>query len=143
MPGFTMTSNPIRIVIADDHIVFRAGVADLLCGEPDIAVVGQGGSAAEAVDLVGRHQPTVALLDVDMPGGGLNALAAIARDCPDVKVVLLTVSAAEEDLVAAIRLGARGYILKGVSARQLIGILRAIATGGAYFPQPYLSLLAS
>lgn len=143
MPSITHMNHAIRIVIADDHVVFRAGVADLLGCEPDIAVVGQGGSADEAVDLVGRHRPNVVLLDVDMPGGGLNALATIARDCPHVKVVLLTVSAAEEDLVTAIRLGARGYILKGVSARQLVGILRAVATGGAYFPQPYLSLLAS
>jgi two-component system nitrate/nitrite response regulator NarL len=143
MLGATFMSTAIRIVIADDHIVFRAGVADLLSSEPDIDVVGQGANAAEAVNLVGQHQPNLVLLDVDMPGGGLNALAAIARDCPGAKVVLFTVSAAEDDLVTAIQLGARGYILKGVSARQLIAILRAIATGGAYFPQPYLSMLIS
>jgi two-component system nitrate/nitrite response regulator NarL len=143
MLGYTMMSNAIRIVIADDHIVFRAGVADLLGSEPDIQVVGQGGSADEAVHLVGKHQPNLVLLDVDMPGGGLNALASIAREWPDARVVLLTVSAAEEDLVTAIQLGARGYILKGVSARQLVGILRAVATGGIYFPKPFLSLLIS
>ena len=143
MLGYHPMSNAIRIVIADDHIIFRAGVADLLSSEPDIDVVGQGGSAAEAVILVHQHQPQLVLLDVDMPGGGLNALAAITRDWPEARVVLLTVSAAEEDLVTAIQLGARGYILKGVSARQLIGILRAVATGGLYFPRPYLSLLAS
>lgn len=133
----------IRIVIADDHLVFRAGVADLLNSEPDIDVVGQGGSADEAISLVGAHQPNLVLLDLDMPGGGLNALASIIRANPAANVVLLTVSAAEDDLVAAIQLGARGYILKGVSARQLVAILRTVATGAAYFPQPYHTRLAS
>lgn len=139
--GHTMSSQ-IRVVIADDHAIFREGVADLLVGEADIDVVGQGGSAAEAIDLVCRHQPDLILLDLDMPGGGLNALGRIRRDYPSAHVVILTVSTEEEHLMAAIGAGARGYVLKGVSARQLIGILRDIVGGGAYVPPAYRSLLA-
>ncbi len=118
-------------------------MAELLSGEPDMCVVGQGASAAEAVDLATTCRPTLVLLDLDMPGGGINALRAIQQASPLVKAVVLTVSASEDDLLAAFQAGASGYILKGVSARQLTGILRAVATGGSYAPQPFTALLAN
>ena len=125
-------SDKIQIVIADDHPLFRDGVAHTLAAEPDLEVVGQGASAAEAVRLAQDLLPDLILLDINMPGGGLNAAQTITATCPVTRIVVLTVSEEEEDLLAALRAGARGYILKGVPARELIRILRAVCEGESY-----------
>jgi DNA-binding NarL/FixJ family response regulator len=122
----------LHVVIVDDHPLFREGVAATLAAQPGIAVVGEGASADEAVRLAGELLPDVILLDVSMPGGGLAAARRIAEAAPVVKVVMLTVSEAEEDVTAALRAGARAYVLKGVSARELVAVLRAVAAGDVY-----------
>lgn len=124
----------IEIVIVDDHPLFREGVAHTLEAEPDITVVGQGASADEAIHLTADLMPDLILLDITMPGGGLLAAEAIARTYPATRIVMLTASEDEDDLVAALKAGARGYVLKGVPARELIGILRAVAVGEVYLP---------
>jgi len=125
-------SDNIRVVIVDDHPLFREGVANTLLVEPDIEIVSQGDSAEEAIRLAGNLLPDIILLDIDIPGGGLNAAKAIASACPVTKIVILTVSDEEEHLVAALRVGVRAYILKGVAARELVRILRAVAAGEVY-----------
>jgi len=125
-------SDRIQIVICDDHPLFRDGVAHTLAAEPDLEIVGQGSSAAEAIRLAQDLLPDLILLDLNMPGGGLHAAQTIAATCPVTLSVVLTVSEEEEDLLAALRAGARGYILKGVPARELIRILRAVCTGESY-----------
>jgi DNA-binding NarL/FixJ family response regulator len=122
----------MQIVIVDDHPLFRQGVVHTLQAEADIEVVGEGASADEAIRLARDLLPDLILLDIDMPGSGLQAAAAIAIACPVTKIVMLTVSEQEEHLVAAFKAGARGYILKGVAGRELIGILRAVAAGEGY-----------
>ena len=122
----------IRIVVADDHPLYRDGVASTLDAQPDMTVVGQGSTAAEAEAIAKRELPDIALLDITMPGGGLTAAGAIAETCPVTKIVMLTVSEDEDDVLEAFRLGARAYILKGVSSGELVSILRSVADGDVY-----------
>lgn len=131
----------VRLIIADDHAGFRAYVAELLAASPGIEVVGLGATCAEALSLASRHRPTIALLDLQMPGGGIEAVAALRFHCPQVKSVIFSFSSLEEDFVEALRVGARGYILKGLSGRRLVAILRAIACGATYVPRAFLPLL--
>lgn len=122
----------LQIAIVDDHPLFRSGVADALRRHGGFEIVAEGGSADEAIAIAGAKLPDVMLLDVSMPGGGIRAVREISRAFPVVKVVMLTVSEAEDDVTASLRAGARGYILKGVAARELISILRAVAAGDVY-----------
>ncbi|MSP12182.1 MAG: response regulator transcription factor [Chloroflexi bacterium] len=125
-------SDKIQIVIVDDHPLFREGVVHTLQAEADIEVVGEGSRADEAIRLAQDLLPDLILLDITMPGGGINAARAIATACPVTRIVMLTVSEAEEDVTAALRAGARAYILKGVSSRELVRILRDVYTGDGY-----------
>jgi DNA-binding NarL/FixJ family response regulator len=122
----------IRIVVADDHPMFRAGVVASLAAQPDIEVVGEGASAAEALNLVAQHSPDVALLDIAMPGGGLSAARDISAASPATRVVMLTVSEDEDDLLAAMKAGASGYVLKGAAASELVNVLRTVNAGEVY-----------
>ena len=106
-------SDKIQVVIVDDHPLFRDGLIQTLKAEPDIEVVGQATTAAEAVSLVAELLPDVVLLDITIPGSGLKAAALIAATSPITKMIMLTASEAEEDVLMALKAGARGYILKG------------------------------
>lgn len=138
-----MSTEAIRIVIVDDHPLFREGVATTLASYPDIEVVGEGCSADEALRLARDLLPDVLLLDVSMPGGGVNAARDIAAAYPVIRIIMLTVSEHEEDVLKSLKAGARGYILKGVTARELVGIVRAVHSGESYVtPALAASLLA-
>jgi DNA-binding NarL/FixJ family response regulator len=119
----------LRVVIVDDHPLFREGVAATLNSEPDMKVVGEGGSAADALALATALLPDIMLLDVTMPGGGLSAAQAVSAACPVTKIVMLTFSEAEDDVVAALKYGPRGYILKGVTAQELKAHVRHVQAG--------------
>jgi DNA-binding NarL/FixJ family response regulator len=125
-------NEPLQIAIIDDHPLFREGVAHTLGAQPDFEIVGEGESADDAVRIAGEKLPDVMLLDVSMPGGGISAVRQIASAFPVVKIVMLTVSEQEEDVTAALRAGARAYVLKGVAARELVRILRSVASGEVY-----------
>ena len=125
-------SDNIRLAVVDDHPLFREGVAHTLQTEPDMEIVGQGATADEALRLAQDLLPDIILLDITMPGGGLNAVQAIAAACPVTKIVMLTVSEEEDDVLAAFKAGARAYILKGVSARELVRSLRTVHAGEVY-----------
>jgi DNA-binding NarL/FixJ family response regulator len=125
-------SESLQIAIIDDHPLFREGVVHTLGVQPDIEVVGEGESAADALRIVAERMPDILLLDVSMPGGGLNAVRQISAAFPVVKVVMLTVSESEDDVTAALRAGARAYVLKGVASRELARIIRNVAAGEVY-----------
>ncbi len=135
-------SDRIRIVIIDDHPLFRSGIVQTLEAEADIEVLAQGATADEAVQLTRDLLPDLLLLDVGIPGGGLNAAQTVATVCPATKIVMITGSDQEENLLAALRAGAKAYVLKGVSARELVAIVRGAAAGEVYItPSLATSLL--
>lgn len=119
----------ISILVADDHPIFRDGLVKSLNEDTDLSVVGVASSAPEAVEMAQIHKPDIALLDLSMPGGGLSAIAQIATKRYAKHVAMLTVSEDGEDVSEALRLGAKAYILKGVSAYDLRQILREVARG--------------
>ncbi len=122
-----------RIVVADDHPLFREGVAGTLQAEPDFAIVGQAKTGEEAYALVGELLPDILLLDVNMPGaGGVAAAQKIAAAWPVTRIIMLTVSEDQDDLMKVLKAGVRGYVLKGVSARELINVVRMVAQGDVY-----------
>lgn len=126
----------IRVVVADDHPLYLEGIVRSLRAAEDMAVVGQATDAAEALALARELLPDLALLDVTMPGSGLNAARDIKIACPATKVVMLTASEEEDKLLQALKAGAAGYVLKGVSARELVAVLRAIHAGEVYVAPP-------
>ena len=136
-------TQPTRIVLVDDHPLFREGVAHILNSEPDLQVVAEGDSAEDAVTLLAKHQPDLCLLDLDMPGGGLSVVARATEVAPTTRLVVLTASSDEENAIAAFRAGVRGYILKGVSSRELVSILRTIRSGKGYVPPSLGAVLIS
>lgn len=127
---------PARIsaILADDHPLFRDGVARTLAESGRFDILAQGGTAEEAVELARLHRPRLALVDISMPGGGIAAATRIAAELPEVRVVMLTASEADDDVMEALKGGAAGYCLKGLGGRDLVAILVEIAAGGSYVP---------
>lgn len=125
-------NNPIRVVVVDDHPLFRSGVVRTIEEEPDIIVVAEGASAQDAIDLVASHAPDVALLDISMPGNGITAAQKIAEAHPGIKIAMLTVSESDQDVMKALEAGACGYVLKGVGAHELVSMIRGVAAGKSY-----------
>ncbi len=122
----------ILVGVVDDHPLLREGVVYILKGAPDIEVVAQGAAAKEAIDIASIPDLDVLVLDISIPGGGLNALQTVMDNNPKVKVLMLTVSADETDVLSALRMGAKGYVLKGVSGPELIQALRSVYLDGQY-----------
>jgi len=122
----------IRIAVVDDHQLLREGVVHVLAGDGAFEVVGQGASAEDAVRLAESELPDLILLDVSMPGGGVAAADAISKTWPVVKSVMLTVSEDQNNVVAALKAGAKGYILKGIGGTELCAAIKKISAGESY-----------
>lgn len=125
-------SDAIRVAIIDDHPMFREGVAGIFNGMDDIEVTAEGSTCVDAIRVAQELRADVVLLDISLPGGGVEAAAAIARTCPNVRTVMLTASESELDVAAALQAGARGYILKGSSGAEVAETVRAIFHGESY-----------
>ncbi len=125
-------SEAIRVAVADDHPMFRAGVVASLREVEDIEVVGEADDAASALVLARAELPDVIILDIAMPGSGLSAAREIATACPATRIVMLTVSEDEDDLLAAVKSGASGYVLKGAGAGELVSVIRSVNAGEVY-----------
>jgi len=125
-----LTKTPKKILIIDDQILFREGLMSLLRSTPDFDMVGCAGSVFEGSELAAVHKPDIILMDFSLPDGtGLDATRAILARLPDCKIVFLTVYEADENLFEALRLGAKGYMLKNVSSSDLLSSLRALERG--------------
>ncbi|MFI6577875.1 response regulator [Nocardiopsis sp. NPDC050513] len=126
-------SAPIRVLVVDDHALFRRGLVSVLDVELDIDVVSEAGDGEEAVHLAAQHHPDVILMDVRMPQvGGIDACSRIREALPGVKFIMLTMSDEEVDLFDALKAGATGYLLKEIGVTDIAGAVRAIASGRSF-----------
>jgi DNA-binding NarL/FixJ family response regulator len=128
--AFPAGSGPVRVLVADDHPVVRAGLRALLSAEPGLTVVAEAGSGEETVLMARQHQPDVVLMDLRMPGaGGLAAIRQLSADQPGVRVVVLTTYDSDADILPAVEAGAAGYLLKDTPRDTLVGAIFAAARG--------------
>jgi DNA-binding NarL/FixJ family response regulator len=124
---------PIHILLADDHSLVRAGIRALLQKIAGIQVVAEAENGLEAIELVNKFKPDIALLDIAMPElDGLAAAARLAKECPEVRVIMLSMHADQEYVLRALRAGAKGYLLKGARTSELELAIRAVARGETY-----------
>jgi DNA-binding NarL/FixJ family response regulator len=122
----------VRIAVIDDHPLFREGVIRSLTETGRFTVVGEGGSSSDAIRIAAEARPDILLIDLSMPGEGLSAIPPIRARDPNMRIVVLTVSEAAEDVALALNSGVNGYVLKGVGSRALTEILVAVANGETY-----------
>lgn len=114
----------------DDHVLFREGLVSIIRSEPDIQVIGQAGTVKEAIEMVDSQNPDIVLMDFGLPDGtGVDATREILQEHPDCKIVFLTMSEQDENLFAAIRGGAKGYLLKNMHPTKLVATIKSVFEG--------------
>jgi DNA-binding NarL/FixJ family response regulator len=136
-------SNPIRIMIVEDHAVVRQGLAALLGSTPEFAVVAQAADGRQAIEQFRRHQPDITLMDLRLPQmGGVEAIGRIRIDFPQARIIVLTTFDGDEDIYRALQAGARGYLLKGMTGEELVDAIRSVHAGKSRIPAPVAERLA-
>lgn len=133
--------NTTTVAIVDDHPVVRYGLKMVLEAEPGFNVVGDGETADEAVDLAARHKPAVMLLDLAMPGGGIEAMHRIREVSPTTRCMILTVCDDPNVAIEALKAGARGYVLKGVSASELRSAIWVVVKDSSFISPEFATRL--
>jgi len=129
-PRDAVAPRPIRIVVVDDHTLFRRGITALLSRVAGFEVVGEAADGFDGIKAAAQHRPDVVLLDLNMPGiSGIDALHAILKEAPGTHIVMLTVSEDADDLMLALRAGAQGYLLKNIESDFLVDAVRRAADG--------------
>ncbi len=122
--------DPIRVLVVDDHALFRRGLVEVLSEEPDVEVVGEAGTGPEAIQQAQDLTPDVVFMDLNIPGGdGIMATAYLSQNLPQIKVLILTVSEQQEALFKALGVGARGYMVKTSSPEDIVNALRQVHQG--------------
>lgn len=120
----------MKIIIVDDHVLFREGLAAIIRREPNIEIVGMVGTVQEAIELARAAKPEIVLMDFNLPdGSGVDATRTILEELPTCKVIFLTMSEQDEDLFAAIRCGAKGYLLKNMQPTALVAAIQSVHEG--------------
>jgi DNA-binding NarL/FixJ family response regulator len=127
-------TDPLSVLVADDHPFFRDGLRSLLTSSPDTELIGEASTGEEAISLAAELQPDVILMDIQMPGmGGIKATRRIVEDNPSVRVLVVTMFEDDGTVFRAMRAGARGYMLKGANYVEMLRAIRAIGSGEAIF----------
>jgi len=134
--------HPVRIVIADDHVLFRQGLVSLISREPDLVVAGQASNGQELLQLVAQHRPHVVITDIHMPVmNGIDATAAIAKSYPHTSVIALSMYSKNNLVVEMLAAGAKGYLLKSSDCHELITAIRTVREQGSYYSGTTISSL--
>lgn len=138
------SAEPIRILIAEDHVIARAGLRAIIAAQPDMTVVAEAGNGEQALALNRQHRPDVVLMDMRMPVmDGFTALAALRKEFPNARVAALSTFGGDGDIRRAMRAGAKAYLTKDVLPDELIGAIRAIHSGQRYLPESVIATLAA
>lgn len=123
-------TNPIRLLAADDHILLRRGIAAILANQPDMSLVAEASNGRDAVEQYRKHRPDVTLMDMQMPEmNGLDAMIAILAEFPDARIIVLTTYVGDAQVLRAMRVGARGYLLKTLLDKELLDAIRVVHAG--------------
>ena len=136
------SQNPIRVLVAEDHLIARVGITTILNAQPDITVVAEASNGQQAVELYRATKPDIGLLDVRMPVlGGIEAVAAIRVSFPEARLICLSTYGGDEDIRRALHAGAASYLTKDVLHDDLLKAVRAVASGQSYLPAQVLAAL--
>jgi len=137
------SNQPIRVLIADDHPVVRAGLSSMLGTQTELEIVGSAASGEEALAKLGQAKPDVLLLDLRMHGlSGVETLLAMKRAADETRVIILTSFETDEDIYRAVQAGAQGYLLKDTSLKEMVTAIRTVHAGKRYIPQDIAARLA-
>ena len=128
-------SDPIRIMIVEDHAVVRQGLVALLRTVPDFSIVAEAADGRESIELFRLHQPDITLMDLRLPQmNGVEAITSIRVDFPQARIIVLTTFDGDEDIYRALQAGARGYLLKGMTGEELMDAIRSVYAGKSRIP---------
>lgn len=137
-------TEPMKVLIVDDHPLMRVGIAAIINARPDMVTVAQTGTGEEAVEIFEQHLPDITLMDLRLPGmSGVDAIQAIRSKHAQARFVVLTTYEGDEDIHQALAAGAQGYMIKGMPHEALIDALRRVHAGRRFLPQPVKVALAS
>ena len=143
-PAANRSSQPIRILVIDDHPIVRQGLVAILNDQADMTIVGQADNGREGIELFCKHQPDITLLDLRMPEvGGVEAIATIRADYPDANIIMFTIYDTDEDIYQGLRAGARAYLLKDTPFEEIIEVIRTVHQGNRYVPSEIGEKLAA
>jgi two-component system, NarL family, nitrate/nitrite response regulator NarL len=131
----------IRVAAIDDHLLFLQGLRRALSQAPDLLILGDGSTATDACRIATEDKPDILLLDLDIPGSGIAAARTINARAPQVKIIVMTGSSEDDDVSEAFAVGAKGYLLKGAGAAELLDAIRAVHRGRPYITQELASRL--
>ena len=130
-------SESIQIMVVDDHHIVRKGLVALIATLPDMKVVAEAVDGVQAIELYRKHRPDVTLMDLRLPNkNGVDAIAAIRQESPGARIIVLTTFDGDEDIYRALQAGAKGYLLKGMSADELTEAIRSVHAGKSRIPAP-------